>query len=97
MLAMLQERRCEALLDRQWGGKCVRGEVATGGWCHETTTRAARLERRIQVTLRWIGFVVLRGEPVSQRDVALVVATLPRMKGLKGCVRGEAWWGFERD
>ena len=46
--------------------------------------------------LRWIGFVVLRGEPVSQRDAALVAATLPRMKGPTGFVRGGAWWELAR-
>ena len=44
------------------------------------------------MTLRWIGFVVLRGEPVSLRGAALVVATLPQRRGQRGFVRGEAWW-----
>ena len=38
--------------------------------CHETTTRAARLEQGKPVTLKGIGFVGLLGEPVSQCDAA---------------------------
>ena len=48
------------------------------------------------MTLRWIGFVVPRGELVSQRDAVSVAATLPRLKGQRGFVRGEAWWELER-
>ena len=52
--------------------------------CHETTTRAARLERGIPVALRWIGFFGLRGEPVSRRGVGATVATLLQEKGPRG-------------
>ena len=45
--------------------------------------------------LTWIGFVELRGEPVSQRDAVSVVATLPQMKGQKGFVLGGAWRRLE--
>ena len=43
------------------------------------------------MTLRWIGFFELLGRPVSQHGVALAVATLPWVKGQRGCVHGEAW------
>ena len=59
--------------------------------CHETTTRAARLERVVLVTLRRFGFVGLRGARVSRRGVVSTVATLPRVKGPMGFVRDEAW------
>ena len=58
--------------------------------CHETMARAARLERRVLVTLI---------RPVSNvqffqgflHDILIGFATLLQMKGLKGFVRGEAW------
>ena len=59
-------------------------------WCHETTARAARLERSGSVT---------QVRPVSNglvvqgfwRDILEDSATLPPMKGPRGFVRGEAW------
>ena len=44
------------------------------------------------MALRWSGFVVLRGEPVSRRDAVSVVATLLREKEQRGYGLGEAWW-----
>ena len=54
--------------------------------CHETTARAARLERGDQVMLGWIGFVVLRGELGFQRDAVSIAATLLQTKGQRGFV-----------
>ena len=45
--------------------------------------------------LESFGSCELRGELRFQLGVALAVATLPRMKGQKGCVLSEAWWGME--
>ena len=58
--------------------------------CHETTACAAQLEQGVLVTLRWIKFSGLRGELVSQHGVALVAATLPRVKGQRGSIHVEA-------
>ena len=52
--------------------------------CHETTARAARLERKVLMTLERFGFFRLRYVLGSRHDVALVVATLPLKKGLTG-------------
>ena len=58
--------------------------------CHETTTRAARLEQGIPVTLIRLASNVQvsqgfwRGSPEG-------FATLPLMKGQTGFVRVEAW------
>ena len=59
--------------------------------CHETTTRAARRERVVLVTLGRFEFVVLRDALGSRHGVALAVATLPQKRERKGFVRGEAW------
>ena len=59
--------------------------------CHETTARAARLERGLLVTLKWIGFVELQDAQGFRPGVVLAVATLPRVKGLRDFVLGEAW------
>ena len=59
--------------------------------CHETTTRAARLERGVLVTRERLvsNVCVVLGETLySPSDFA----TLPVMKGQKGFVRIEAWW-----
>ena len=58
--------------------------------CHETTARAARLEQGFPVTLRMIWFSGLLDARGSRRGVAATVATLPRVKGQRGCVFGEA-------
>ena len=59
--------------------------------CHETTARAARLERGVSVTLRQIGFSGLLDVPGSQHDVASAAATPLRTKGQRGFVLGGAW------
>ena len=74
--------------------KCILVIIHHG--CHKMTARAARLEQGFPVTLKWIGYVGLRGRPVSQRDAVSAVATLPRMKGQKGFVRVGAWWSLGR-
>ena len=58
--------------------------------CHETTTRAARLEREILVTLRWIGFSELQDAWGFRHDVVATAATLLREKGQRGFVLVEA-------
>ena len=58
--------------------------------CHETTARAARLERSGSVTLWSSSVSELRDVWGFRLDVAEAVATLPLMKGPKGSVRGEA-------
>ena len=67
------------------------GTTVTHFLCHETTARAARLEQGFPVTLMSIEFVELQDGLGSQLDVVLVVATLPQVKGQRGCVRVEAW------
>ena len=53
-------------------------------WCHETTARAARLERRVLVALMWLEFSGLRGERGCQHGVAEAAATLPLEKEPRG-------------
>ena len=62
----------------------------TSAACHETTARAARLERGVPVTLGWIEFSLPLDGPVSQCDAVSTVATLPLVKGLKGFIHVEA-------
>ena len=58
--------------------------------CHETTARAARLERMGLVTLLRIGFSGLQDAPGSRHGVASTVATLPWRNGQRGSVLVEA-------
>ena len=64
--------------------------------CHETTARAARLERGFPVTL-----VRLVSNVRSSREFRLGIledfATLPQMKGQTGCVLDEACWQVRED
>ena len=58
--------------------------------CHETTDRAARLERVSSVTL----VLLASNGQVSQgcrRDTLEDFATLPRWKGQRDCILGGAW------
>jgi hypothetical protein len=59
-------------------------------WCHETTARAARLERGFPVTLiRLVSNVRVSRE--FRLGTLEDFATLPRMKGQTGCALDEAW------
>ena len=58
--------------------------------CHETTARAARLEREVLVTLvRLVSNALVSQE--YQLGSLEDSATLLQKKGRKGCVLDEAW------
>ena len=68
-----------------WDLGCV-----SGGRCHKTTARAARLERSGVVTRIGLSVSGPQGARGFQLDAAEDVATLPRVKGWTGFVRGSA-------
>ena len=70
--------------------------VSANTACHETTARAARLERRIRVTLVRLASNV-RVSQGFPRDSLEGFATLLQKKGQMGSALDEAWCGDSGD